>query len=847
MFRLAIKNALARKVRLLSTASAVVMGVAFLAGTLVFTDTIQRTFDDLFADIYEDTDTYVRSEVAFDSEFGDSRRPRIDEDVVATIAAVDGVADAQGHVEGFAQVVGSDGDPVGNPGSGAPTFGMSFQTGPTSPWVVVDGREPGSGELVVDRHTADVGDLVVGDTVTVLTTSGAQEFPLVGIVRFGTADSAAGSSASLFDLPTAQALLAQPGQVDAIIVHADEGIGEEVLTERIRAVLPDGVEALTGSEITEEIQGEVEDALSFFNTFLLVFAGIALVVASFTIFNTFQIVVTQRTREMALMQAIGASSRQVLTSQLFEAAVIGVVASLLGLVAGVFVAGLLEGMLETLGIDIPAGGTVFRQRTAVVSVAVGLGVTIISAVFPSLRASRVPPLAALRDVSVDRSGRSRGRLVQGGAVTVAGLVALVAGLRGSGIELVGLGALLVFVGVFVLSPMIAGPVTRLVGVPVDRLAGVSGAIARENAGRNPKRTARTAGALMVGVALVAGITILAASVKGFIRDTFDEQFTGDYVVATDLFGLGGLSPQLADDLNGLPEVQAAAGIRVGLARVEDADGYDDTTYSAVDPETAGQVFDLGMVAGRVEDLTDGGVLVDDDEAADRGLVVGDQVSMTLFDGRSRFLTVQGIYEEQDLAGPFVVSHGLHEQSGADQYDFSVFVLTAPGVDDADARAAIAAVSDDYANAELQSRTEYIDDQAAQIDVFVNLIYGLLGLAVIIALFSIANTMTLSIHERTHELGLLRAVGMTRTQTRAMVRWETLLVALLGILLGLVIGVTFGWVVSASLLEGGVGAVTMPMRSIAVIVVVFLVLVGASAIRPARKAARIDILHAIATE
>jgi putative ABC transport system permease protein len=346
---------------------------------------------------------------------------------------------------------------------------------------------------------------------------------------------------------------------------------------------------------------------------------------------------------------------------------------------------------------------------------------------------------------------------------------------------------------------------------------------------------------------VAGITILAASVKGFIRDTIDDQFTGDFVVATDLWGIGGLSPQLANDLNALPEIQAAAGIRVGLAKIEEADGSDDTMYTAVDPATAGQLFDLGMLSGRVEDITDTGIFVDDDEAADRHLAVGDVVGLTLLDGRTHALTVQGIYQEQDLAGAFVVTHALHEQSGSDQYDFSVFVETAPGVSDAAARAAIASVSDAYANAEIQSRAEYIDDQASQIDLFVNLIYGLLGLAVIIALFSIANTMTLSIHERTHEIGLLRAVGMTRAQTRAMVRWETVLVALLGILLGLTIGVFFGWVISAALLEGGLAAVRIPLGPIAVIVVVFVALVGLSAISPARRAARIDILRAVATE
>ena len=845
MWRVALKSTLARKWRLVSTGMAVMLGIAFLAGTLVFTDTIRRTFDDLFADIYAETDTYVRSSTSISMEFGPDVRGRMPESVVATVAEVDGVADAQGLVQGFAQVVAADGDAIGNPGQGAPTFAMSYVGGALSPWQLTAGsREPGPGELVLDKGTADKGDLDIGDTVTVLTQTGPHRFPLVGIARFGSVDSPGGASVSIFDLATAQeVLLGDTGELDAVMVDAAEGVDETDLAARVAHVLPNGVEALTGTQITEETQDTMRKGLSFFNTFLLVFAGIGLVVACFTIYNTFQIVVTQRRREMAMLRAVGASRRQVLLSQLVEASVVGVVASAIGLAAGVLVAGLLKAMMEQFGIDIPAGGTVLQLRTVVVAIIVGTLVTAVSAVLPAVRASRIPPLAALRDVSSGGVDSPRRRLLAGATLVVGGAAAMVAGLAGAGIAWVGLGALGVFIGVFVLGPVIALPVLRATGAP---LPGITGSLAKENALRNPKRTARTGGALMVGVALVAAITVMSASMKDWIRDTFEEQFTGDFVVATNTFGFGGISPQLAGALNELPEVATATGIRVGVARVGGA-APSDAEYASIDPATAGTLFDIGMLEGSIGDLTVDGVLVDDDEAARRGLVVGDTLDFQFLNGTRRTLTVEGIYTEQDMAGPLVVSHALHEQSGTDQFDFSVYIEQAGGVSDDAARAAIAEVSNAYPNASLESRAEYIDDQAAQLDQIVNLMYGLLGLAVVIALFSIANSMSLSIYERTRELGLLRAVGMTRRQTRASVRWESVLIALLGTGLGVLVGMFFGWSISVTIRDAGLGSFTVPWTSL-IVVVLMAVLGGViAAIRPARRAARLDILHAIASE
>jgi putative ABC transport system permease protein len=845
VLRLALKSSLARKWRLMSTGLAVTLGIAFLAGTLVFTDTIKRTFDDLFADIYSETDTYVRSSTSIAMDFGVDARGRIPESVLVTVADVDGVADAQGIVQGFAQIVDADGHAIGNPGQGAPTFAMSYVSGALSPWQLTAGsRAPRPGELVVDKGTADTGDLAIGDTVTVLTQTGPHEFPLVGTARFGSVDSPGGASVSIFDLTTAQqVLLGRTGELDAVMIEAVDGVDEMALTARVAAVLPAGAEALTGSEITEETQDAIQEGLGFFNTFLLVFAAIGLVVACFTIYNTFQIVVTQRRREMALLRAVGASRRQVLFAQLLEASIVGLMASVVGLCAGVGVAGLLKAMMEQFGIDIPAGGTVVELRTVVLAIIVGTLVTVASAVFPALRASRVPPLAALRDVAVGGIETPRRRLLAGAGILLGGASAMGIGLAGSGVQWVGLGALAVFIGMFVLGPLIARPAVRATG---SALPGITGSLARENALRNPKRTARTGAALMVGVALVAAITVMSASLKDWIRDTVDAQFTGDFVVATDTFGFGGISPQLADDLNQLPEVATATGIRIGVARIGQTEPTDQQ-YVSIDPATAGSLFDIGMVTGSIAGLTVDGVLADDDEAERRGIGVGDTVDFQFLNGTSRTLTVQGIYTEQDLAGPMVVSHALHEQSGIDQFDFSVYVSKSSGVSDDAAEAAIATVSDAYPNAELQSRSEYIDGQADQLDQLVNLMYGLLGLAVVIALFSIANSMSLSIYERTHELGLLRAVGMTRHQTRTTVRWESVLTASLGTGLGLLIGIFFGWSISMTIRDSGPGTITVPWTALLVVAVLAVLGGVVATIRPARRAARLDVLHAIATE
>jgi putative ABC transport system permease protein len=843
MFKLARKSVLAHKRRLIGTGLSVIIGIAFLAGTFVFTDTIKRTFDNLFADVYENTDVYVRSNQSIESDFGQTQRPRVPDSLVAQVQAVPGVSEAAGTVQGFARIIGKDGEPLGTD-QGPPTFGGEFTPGELSPWQLHDGRAPnGDGEVVLDRGSFKNGDFALGDKVTIVSQAGSREFTIVGDVRFGDADSPGGTTYALFDLPTAEAFIAQPGQVDAVLGKGDGSVSQTELAQRVQQSLNEpNLEALTGKQITEETQNDIEEALSFFNVILLVFAGVALFVSIFIIYNTFSIIVAQRRRETALLRAVGASRRQVLVGLLVEALVIGVIASIIGFVAGIGVSAILKSGLSALGIDIPAGGVVVLPRTLIVSLIVGVVITVISAVAPGVRASRTPPVAAMRDVALDTSANSKGRLAWGVVLTAIGIVFTAIGLSGT-IAALGLGIALIFIGVFVLGPLIARPFARVIGAPLPKVRGVAGRMAQENAMRNPKRTARTAAALMMGVALVAGISVLAASIKASVRDIFEKQFTGDFVVKTNTQGFGGLPLTVAQQLNQLPEVEAAAGIGIGGAKV---DGSDEAV-TIVDPTVAGKVFDLEFVEGAITDLNDQGVLISKSKSESKNMKVGDLVTMTLLNGTQVTLDVKGIYKKAELAGPFTVSRGLYAQSGADQYDFSVFVKKKADVSDAEAEAAITQVAAAYPNADVQSRTTYIDDQAKQIDTFVNLIYGLLALAVLIAAFGIANTLSLSVYERTRELGLVRAVGATRAQVRSTVRWESVITALLGAVQGIIIGILLGYAVTLALSDQGLNSFTLPIGALIIILLIAFLIGVLAAIRPARRAARLDVLRAVTVE
>lgn len=856
MFKLTLKGLFAHKLRFALTALAVMLGVSFLSGTLVLTDTIKRTFDELFADVNEGTDAYVRSSDKLDSQFG-TIRPRIPAGLIPEVGGVDGVAMqdgipvVQGQLQFIAQLVDKKGEPIGDPGQGAPTFGFIWDDfAQLSPWTLEAGEPPiANDQVAIDRGSAEKGGFEVGDTVQVLTQAAPASYTISGIAKFGTADAPGSASVTLFTAAQAQKVAAAENEFDGIAVAGEDGVSQTELAQRIRAAIDlPKIQVITGATLTAENQNEIQESLKFFNTFLLIFALVALFVGCFIIFNTFSIIVAQRTKEMALLRAIGASGRQVILSVLGEAFVVGLVASAAGLAAGIVLASGLKALLAGFGIDIPAGGTVLNTRTIVVALGVGTFVTLMSSVFPARKAARVPPVAAMRDVSIDQSGYSGIRVVIGLVVTGLGVLALAAGLVNGEISLVGVGAVVVFLGVAFLGPVIARPVSDLIGWPLKRFRGITGELARENASRNPKRTASTAAALMIGVALVALITILASSTKASIGATIDQAFRADYIVAPKAGGFGGsgFSPELASAVKALPEIETATGLRFGAAELDGNGKF----IIAADPKALNQLFDLRPANPKAfENLGPDQIAVSERIADEKGWKIGDTVAAKFPSGGTTDLTVAAKYGvgQQEGLSDYFVSLDTFTANFPEQFDAQVYAKLAPGVSLEEGKKAMDAAIKPYANAEVEDQAEFKASQEASINQFVNLIYALLFLAVIIAGIGIANTLALSIVERTREIGLLRAVGMTRAQLKSTIRWEAVIIAMLGTVLGLVIGLVFGWAIVQALKDQGISKFAPPGPQLIIIVLIAALLAVLFAYFPARRAAKLDVLRAISSE
>ena len=847
MIGLALWNLWARRGRLLSTLMAVVIGVAFLSGSLVLIDTIGRTFDDLLVDVNDEIDVEVRSTEVVETPIIDVRG-QIDDDVLDTVLAVDGVRTAVGGVAGYAQLVDPAGEPMGNPGQGAPTLGFGWtDVEEVNPMILVEGRAPeGPDEVVIDRRSARDGPFDVGDAVTILLQAGPRPFTVTGVATFGQADSPLGASVVLFEPATAQELLAEPGRFDVIDIVADDGVSAEDLRDRVAAVLPDEAEAITGEQLVEENRSDVAEALSFFNTFMLIFSAVALFVAAFIIYNTFSILVAQRTRELALLRALGAGRGQVVASVVVEALLVGLVASLVGIVAGIGVAQLLEGLLAAVGLAIPATGFSLQPATVGWSLAVGVGITAVSALGPARRSGSVAPLAAIRASVGEQARFSPGRLLVGVGAMVVGIGLLWWGLFGSSawtLPLIGVGAAAVFLALAGLAPLVAVPFSGLLGRPLAWLQAVPGELARENAMRNPRRTATTAAALMIGVGLVITIAIFAASAKASIERIIDDSFVGDVVVDSGTAGVGGLSPRLAAELAERPEVDAATGIRVAFAEI----GGDAALLYSVDPAVSDRLVDVGVVAGSVEAMGATDLAVHTETAAAEGLDLGDTVTVTFPDTGDQALTVAALFEIDDLTGSYFIAHPAFDANVPEAFDVQVWVLGDDGFNDAEVIGAVEDVAAGYPNADVQDLTEFKRAQTDQIDQILNLVYALLALAVVIALIGIANTLALSILERTHELGLLRAIGMTRSQLRSSIRLESVLIALLGTVLGAAVGTFFGWVVVLALRDDGFTELRFPIDQLVGVLALSIVAAVVAAAQPARRAARMNILDAVAAD
>lgn len=845
MLKATLKGLLAHRLRLTLTVVSVVAGVAFVAGTYVLTDTIDATFDNLFSEVQAGVDVTVRAESGFGSQAraGDSR-DTVPQSLLALVRSVPGVAVAEGGVGGTAQLVAPDGEPVTT--TGAPNLGFSWtETPELSPLRLLEGRPPeGPGEVLIDATTANDTGIAIGDEVGVITVSAPERARVVGIARFGEADNLAGARLAVFELATAQRLFDKVGVYDQIDVAADDGVGAGELRARLARALPDGVEAVLGDDVAAESAQLVKNELGFLSTVLLVFAGVSVFVGAFIIFNTFTILVAQRSRELALLRALGASRRQVRSAVVIEALLVGLVASVLGLGLGIAVAAGLRALLDAFGISLPTTGLVVQARTVASAFAVGTLVTLVAALGPARRASRVAPMAALRSPDGDGDGViTRVSLVGGVVVGVLGLAALAFGLAGEGgIGPVGLGVALTFLGVAMLSPLVARPVARTIGSPLARLRGLPGRLGRQNALRNPRRTASTAAALMIGLGLVATMSVMAASVKRSATAIFERSLTADFIVTTEAF-FPTVAPVVADTLAALDELSAVTGLQIG-SLLYDGSRYD---LSAADPRALGQVLAVDTTSGSLDDLAPGTVLVEESFARARGLDAGDVMEVAFARTGPTDLEVVGRFAENDLIADLLISTATYEANFTDRLDLLVLARTAPGTDPASAREAIGAALSDSPNLRVQDQGEVRADQEAQIDQLLGLVTALLGLAVVIALLGIVNTLALSVLERTRELGLLRAVGMSRRQVRSMVRVEAVIIAVFGAVLGLVVGTFFGWSLVSALGDDGITELVIPGGQLATYVVAAAGAGILAAVGPARRAARLDVLQAIAFE
>ena len=841
MFRLSLKMTLARKGRLLLTSLAIILGTSFLAGTSIFSATVNSTFDRLFTDVFRDVDAYVRSTSSVDTGFGEQRAPS-PISALETILGVEGVSAAVGDMQSYARVIGKDGKPLGED-QGPPTFGGIASSSVAGLWNTETGRLPiGPKEVMLDRTTAEAGKFVIGDTVRVNALSGTREFSLVGIANYGDISSPGGATFALFDQPTASEFLLKPGFVDAFLIQGDGTLSDEALAKAIDAALlpSDKLETLTGAQITEETTSQIKTVLGFFTTFLTAFSFIALGIGCFVIYNVFSITAAQRQRESALLRAIGASRRQVTNSLLVEAVVIGLVGSTLGFIFGIGLSQALSALLNAIGLEIPTTGLTINSSAIFSTVLVGTIITTLSAILPALRSGRVPPLAAIRETALDVVTGLTRRVIIGLVFMILGVVALVASINGAEVIFLGLGVLAVFAGVLVLGPAISKPVAMLLGKPVARLRGITGAMSQQNAARNPKRTARTAAPVLIGVALVTSFTALAASIKSEIRESIGSSFRGDFALSVNSRGFGGIPTSVTDQIDQLPEVQTATGVGFIAAKVGDESPF----ILVFNPKTADGLYNLEMIEGRQSDLGKDEIFIEQDKSIEKNLPVGSRVQVTLIDGRSIQLKVAGTYK--NAYGNYVVSRELFEGVATPLFDSFVYISTNTNVSDENARTAISAISADLGVGTLESRTEYIDSQAAQIDQFLALIYGLLFLSVIIAIVGIIITLLLSVFERRHEIGLLRSVGMTRSQVRTMVRWESVITSLFGAVTGVLLGIVTGVVIVVSLNESGISAFTLPITSTIFILIGSFIIGVIAAVFPAWRATRTEIITAIAS-
>ncbi len=832
MRKVSLRNLAAHKVRLILTVLSVVLGTAFVAGSFVFTDTLQKTFDSIMDGGAKGVDVRVSP-----VEQGSSGVPIADVD---TIRAVDGVRAVAPAVGGQIVVLDSAGKPLQN--GGAPSIGSSYlppdqQLG--EPEKFVGGTPPQqAGQIALNESAAKRAGLAVGDHTRVLTMSGWNDVTLSGI--YAPETDTGGYVGALFTDAQARQLFTDGSHVGYIDV-AGTGVSQDELRDRIAAAVPD-TKVQTADEVREETKDEVGKALSFVNYFLLAFGAIALLVGTFIIYNTFSMIVAQRLRELALLRAIGASRKQVGRSVVFEALVVGVIGSALGIAAGVGLAYGLRGLLNAFDLGLPEGPLQIEPRTIIVALVLGVLVTVVSAYAPARRASKVPPVAAMREEFASTGDTLKVRTLIGAIAGVLGLLALVVGAQSTGggaAAIVGLGALALVLAVLLAAPALSRPVVGALGAVFAKPFGPVGRLARTNAVRNPKRTAATAFALTLGLMLVSVIGVFGASAKSSVNALVDKGVEADFVLTGPQgIGVPAGAAAAAAQVTGVEEAVSLHGVAV---KIDDKDVFGTALSGSPDG-----VLDYTMKEGTTS-IAGTDMLVSESEATDHGWKLGTPVTLTDRDGEQVTTTVTGIYADNQLLGPWVISDQVYQQVTplSMRTEWAVLVKAAPGTNMTMMATDLATATDPFVVVQVQDREQFKGTQGQQIDMLLAVLYGLLALAVVIAILGIVNTLALSVVERRREIGMLRAVGMQRAQVRRTIYLESVLIAVFGAIVGVVLGVVFGWGFVRTLADQGLDQISVPWGQVLAMLIGSAVVGVLAALWPASRAARTKPLEAIA--
>lgn len=848
-----LRGLLGRKLRTVLTMIAIVLGVSMVAGTFVLTDTVNQSFDKIFSTTNATTDAIVQGKSPVNTAF--NQPPPLPASLLTLVKNTPGVKAAEGQISGTAQLVSKDGTSIGSAG-GAPSLLFSMSIPPFAQSHVVLGRSPHGKELVVDKDTFKRHKLRIGQSIGVVGVQRLQEFTLVGVIKFGNVGSIGGATLIGMDLAHAQQITGRVGEYDQIRVAGSPGISQTDLVGRIQARMPpslrNSVKVETGQKNTQDQTSAIANALSFITIALLAFGGIAVFVGAFIIFNTFSITVAQRAREFGLLRTLGATRGQVLRSVILEALIVGVIASVIGLFAGLGIAQALNGLFVALGVDLPKTGMVVAARTVVVALLVGTVITLVASLWPAFRATRVPPIAALREgVELPRGRFARYVPLAAGVVTALGLLLLVFGIfasissTGSRLSLIGLGAVLLFLGVAASSPKLIAPVANVLGWPIEKLTHITGRLARENTVRNPTRTAVTAAALMIGLALVSFVTIFAAELRQTSNDAIDREIVGTFTIYNDN---NSLIPEGVDVAAArVPGVQTASAVKITGAKIA---GIGTVQVNAIQPATFPGVYRFQWAQGSSESAAGMGTsdaVIDENLAKDHKLHIGSQLRVTTTTGAVRTFTVRGIYKTTQFLRDLTVRYDTVRKDWALKQDFAVVVNAAPGQNLTALKSRlVGALRAPYPTANVHSQQDFKNQQSQSVNQLLALIYVLLAMSLIVSLFGIVNTLVLSIYERTREIGMLRAIGTTRSQVRWIVRWESVITSVIGALLGLVLGVVLAVLVTAGDSSLGI-EYAFPIGQLLIWMVVAMVFGIVAAAWPARRAARMDVLRAISYE